>query len=456
MGQWFFEEWRRVSDLYMSQPEIVQAILRSIIWILFIFLPVPLFIWWERRLLSWFQDRIGPNRVGNITFSRRSKFVPGFLKGKKLKMFGLLQPIADGIKSFTKEDLAPALSEKFIFFLAPALGVFPAFAIGAVVPWCSDRWITPVADVDIGVLYILAISSLGVYGIFLAGYSSNNKYSLMGGLRSSAQLISYELSMGMALGAIALGTGSLRITDMIAAQEQPLWGLFPAFQNWFAFTPFGFVAMVIFTICMVAETNRAPFDLPEAENELVSGYNTEYSTKKWVMFMMGEYISMFIFGTVLMSVFLGGYNAVPINWAWLSANVAGAPIWNFCSQFQYWFAFAIFFAKGFAAITFYIWLRATMPRLRYDQLMGFGWKTLLPLGTTNFVLVAMWLLSTRLIADKSGEIVGILLGWASLIVAFFLLFAIYKAVTRLKPGGKSRLAKRSIELVEPALVGDPA
>jgi NADH-quinone oxidoreductase subunit H len=377
--------------------------------------------------------------------------VPAFLKGKKVKLFGIIQPIADGIKSFTKEDVAPALSEKFIFFLAPALGVFPAFAIGAVVPWSSWRSLTPVANVDIGVLYILAISSLGVYGIFLAGYSSNNKFSLMGGLRSSAQLISYELSMGMALAAIALGTGSLRITDMIAEQEKPLWGLFPALQNWFIFTPFGAVAAVIFLICMVAETNRAPFDLPEAENELVSGYNTEYSTKKWVMFMMGEYISMFIFGTVLMSVFLGGYNAVPINWHWMSDNVPGAPLWNFCSQAQYWFASSIFFIKGFAVISFYIWSRATLPRLRYDQLMNFGWKTLLPLATANFVLVAMWLLSSRLIGENSGKMLGTVLGWASLIVAFVLLFAIYKALTRLKPGEVSRLSKRTIQLVDPTL-----
>jgi NADH-quinone oxidoreductase subunit H len=398
------------------------------------------------------QDRIGPNRVGNITFSKRSRFVPGFMKGKKIKLYGLLQPVADGIKSFTKEDVAPALSDKFIFFLAPALGVFPAFAVGAVVPWSSWRSLTPVANVDIGVLYILAISSLGVYGMFLAGYSSNNKFSLMGGLRSSAQLISYELSMGMALAAIALGTGSLRITDMISAQEQPLWGLVPALQNWFAFTPFGAVAMVVFTICMVAETNRAPFDLPEAENELVSGYNTEYSTKKWVMFMMGEYINMFIFGSVMMSVFLGGYNAVPINWNWVAANVPGAPVWNFLSNLQYWFAFAVFFAKGFGVITFYIWARATLPRLRYDQLMGFGWKTLLPLATTNFVLVAMWLLSSRLLDEKSGVLVGTALGWASLIIAFVILFVIYKAITRLRPGTNSRLSKRTIELVEPVLL----
>jgi NADH-quinone oxidoreductase subunit H len=322
------------------------------------------------------------------------------------------------------------------------------------VPWSSWRSLTPVANVDIGVLYILAISSLGVYGIFLAGYSSNNKFSLMGGLRSSAQLISYELSMGMALAAIALGTGSLRITDMIAAQEQPLWGLIPALQNWYAFTPFGAIAMVIFTICMVAETNRAPFDLPEAENELVSGYNTEYSTKKWVMFMMGEYINMFIFGTVMMGVFLGGYNAVPVNWNWLSAHVPGAPIWNFCSQMQYWFAFAIFFVKGFAVISGYIWSRATLPRLRYDQLMGFGWKTLLPLATANFVCVAMWLLSSRLIGDKSGAMLGTVLGWASLLIAFVLLFLIYKSITGLKPGQRDRLSKRTIQLVEPTLASE--
>jgi NADH-quinone oxidoreductase subunit H len=371
-------------------------------------------------------------------------------------MFGLLQPLADGIKSFTKEDVAPLASDKFVFFLAPALAVFPAFAIGAVIPWSSWRSLTPVANVDIGVLYIFAISSLGVYGVVLAGYSSNNKYSLMGGLRSSAQLISYELSMGMSLGAIALGSGSLRITDMITAQEAPLWGLVPAIQNWYAFTPFGFVAMFVFAICMVAETNRAPFDLPEAESELVAGYNTEYSTKKWVMFMMGEYINMFIFGSVLMSVFLGGYNALPVNWSWLADHAPLGQAWAFCDSVQYWFAFAIFFAKGFGVITFYIWMRATLPRLRYDQLMAFGWKTLLPIGTANLIVVACWIVAQRLIQERTGnQLEGSALAIVASLIAVLIVGQMFKSLYRMKGSESTRLERRSITLVEGMPVAEP-
>ena len=435
-----------IAHWFLNLAEFWQALIRGVLWVIFVFAPVPIFIWWERRLLSWMQDRIGPNRVGNITWSRTSRFVPGFVKGRKWHMHGLLQPIADGVKSFFKEDMAPFASDKFIFFLAPALGVFPAFAIGAVVPWSSWRSLTPVANVDIGVLYILAISSLSVYGVVLAGYASNNKYSLMGGLRSSAQLISYELSMGMALAASVMATGSLRLTDMLSAQEGPLWGFVPAIQNWFAFTPFGFIAMVVFFICMVAETNRQPFDLPEAESELVSGYNTEYSTKRWVMFMMGEYVNMFIFGSVIMTVFLGGYNALPVNWQWLADHAPGGAIWQFCASIQYWLAFAIFFAKGFLVISIYIWLRATLPRLRYDQLMGLGWKVLLPLSTLNLIVVGLWIVSSRLLSESKGNLVGLLLGWAAVAVAIVIAYALLRA---LRTGEKGPdLRSRRIRLVE--------
>ncbi|HWD37747.1 MAG TPA: complex I subunit 1 family protein [Fimbriimonas sp.] len=439
-----------VAKWFLGLADFWQALIRAIIWVLFIFAPVPIFIWWERRLLSWMQDRIGPNRVGNITWSTRSKYVPGFLKGKKWKLFGLAQPVADGIKSFTKEDLAPSTSDKFVYFLAPALAVFPAFAIGAVIPWSAWRSLTPVANVDIGVLYILAISSLGVYGVVLAGYASNNKYSLMGGLRASAQLISYELSMGMSLGAIALGSGSLRPTDMLAAQEQPLYGVIPFLQNWYAFTPFGFVAMVVFFICMVAETNRAPFDLPEAESELVAGYNTEYSTKKWVMFMMGEYVNMFIFGSVIMTVFLGGYNLLPVNWDYLAhQNWPGAGICEFIARLQYWLGFGVFFIKGFAVITAYIWVRATLPRLRYDQLMSFGWRWLLPLATCNLIVVALWLVSTKLAGDKSNSgVIGIALGWAAVVIAMLVLYVIYRQI-RKNQAGDGKLEPRQVTLVDP-------
>lgn len=437
-----------ITNAFLHWAAVWQALVRALIWVVFIFAPVPIFIWWERRLLSWMQDRIGPNRVGNITWSRTSRFVPGFLRGKKWKLFGLAQPIADGIKSFLKEDLVPATSDKFIYFLAPALSVFPAFAIGAVVPWSCWRSITPVADVDIGVLYILAVSSLGVYGVVLAGYASNNKYSLMGGLRSSAQLISYELSMGMSLGAIALGSSSLKLTDILSAQEQPLYGLVPFLQNWYAFTPFGFVAMVIFFVCMVAETNRQPFDLPEAESELVSGYNTEYSTKRWVMFMMGEYVNMFIFGSILMTVFLGGYNLLPVNWHWLADHAAGGQVWSVIAQLQDWLGFVVFFVKGFFVITVYIWLRATLPRLRYDQLMNVGWKVFLPLATLNLVVVALWIVSSKLGSDRSGSFVGTVLGWLAVVVALVIVFFLVR-VLRVSERERS-LDRRRITLVDPS------
>jgi NADH-quinone oxidoreductase subunit H len=435
-----------IANWFLNLPEFWQALIRAIIWVLFVFAPVPIWIWWERRLLSWMQDRIGPNRVGNITWSRRSKFVPGFLKGKKWRMRGLLQPIADGVKSFFKEDVAPLASDKFIYFLAPALGVFPAFAIGAVVPWSDWHSLTPVANVDIGVLYILAISSLGVYGVVLAGYASNNKYSLMGGLRSSAQLISYELAMGMALGAAVLASGSLKLTDMLSNQEGPLWGLIPGVQNWFAFTPFGFVAMIVFFVCMVAETNRQPFDLPEAESELVSGYNTEYSTKRWVMFMMGEYVNMFIFGSVLMTVFLGGYNALPFDWNYLAAHAPGGQIWHTIANLQHWFGFAVFFGKGAFVITVYIWVRATLPRLRYDQLMSVGWKVLLPLATLNLIVVALWIVSSRLLSESKGNVLGLILGWVAVIVALGIAYLLLRALRTSEKG--TNLQSRKIRLVD--------
>jgi NADH-quinone oxidoreductase subunit H len=441
-----------IAHWYLELPAFVQALIRAVIWVLIVFAPVPIFIWWERRLLSWMQDRIGPNRVGNITFSRRSKWVPGFLKGRKYRLFGILQPIADGAKSFFKEDFAPANSDKFIYYLAPALAVFPAFAIGAVVPWSPWRSLTPVGNVDVGVLYILAISSLGVYGIVLAGYASNNKYSLMGGLRSSAQLISYELSMGMSLGAIALATGSLKPTDMLAAQEQAVPGV-PFLQNWFVFTPFGFLALIVFLVCMVAETNRQPFDLPEAESELVSGYNTEYSTKRWVMFMMGEYVNMYIFGSIVMTVFLGGYNALPVNWAWLAGHWPGAALWNFLGGAQYWLAWLVFFLKGFAVISGYIWLRATLPRLRYDQLMRVGWTVLLPLATFNFMVVALWIVGTRLLSERLGNETGTYwIGWWCVLLILAAGLVLAKALRRPNTSTVTPdLASRRVVLVDPSL-----
>jgi len=408
-------------DWLQQQNAVVLALIRVVLFVLPILMLVPGLIWWERRLLSWMQDRIGPNRVATFT-------LPG---GKKLRLFGLLQPIADGVKLFFKEDITPAAIDRLIYFMAPALALFPAFALGAVIPFAPQEgvwaYLTPVADANIGILYVLAISSLGVYGIVLAGYASNNKYSLMGGLRASAQLISYELAMGMSLAAIVLATGSLRITDMVRAQEEPFYGVLNGVQNWFIFTPFGFVAAMIFAICVVAETNRAPFDLPEAENELIAGYHTEYSSMKFAVFFMGEYAAMFIFSGVFACVFLGGYNMLPID-ALRPYSAMVAPL--------------VFLGKCAAGITFFIWLRATLPRLRYDQLMSLGWRSLLPLAVANFVTVALWIL----FSSKDGQQTP-WLGWLAWLVAFGIfgiLFNVVKGFSRKRLGDS--LNKRTISL----------
>ena len=410
------------------------ALIRVLLLVAPILVLVPGLIWWERRLLSWMQDRIGPNRVGP---------------------FGLLQPIADGVKLFFKEDITPKAIDGLIYFFAPAIALFPSFALGATMPWGPGTGVygmlTPVADVNIGVLYILAISSLGVYGIVLAGYASNNKYSLMGGLRSSAQLISYELAMGMALAAVVLATGSLKLTEMVKAQEAPLWsatqtidgtvqtvGGVSFLQIWFIFTPWGFIAAIVFAICVIAETNRAPFDLPEAENELIAGYHTEYSSMKFAVFFMGEYAAMFVFSGVFATVFLGGYNLLPLNWSALGGlgevmakvNYWGAPLW--------------FIGKCAAGITLFIWLRATLPRLRYDQLMSLGWRSLLPLALVNFLIAALWIVAT--------EQYGYLGGLGVALAAWVVIVLAYQPIKKAKSERLDKLESRSILMVDPSEV----
>jgi NADH-quinone oxidoreductase subunit H len=421
------------------------GIVRVLLIVLPILILVPGLIWWERRLLSWMQDRIGPNRTGTITFP--DNFPVPFLRGRKIRTFGLLQPIADGVKLFMKEDVTPTAVDRAIYFIAPAIALFPAFAIGATLPWASTQgfygYLTPVANVDIGVLYILAISSLGVYGVVLAGYASNNKYSLMGGLRASAQLISYELAMGVSLACVVLATGSLRLSDLVIEQETALWGAVPAVQNWFVFTPYGLVAAVVFLIAMVAETNRAPFDLPEAENELIAGYHTEYSSMKFAVFFMGEYAAMFILSGVFAAAFLGGSNLMPINWAYLADSVpSGAGFFNLMESLNYWLGPVGFLAKCAAGITFFIWLRATLPRLRYDQLMSLGWKTLLPLAVANFIVTGIWIYFTRVYGPVGG--------WASLAVSFVLLGVLYMNIAAATKTGVLSLPKRQARLADAA------
>jgi NADH-quinone oxidoreductase subunit H len=308
--------------------------------------------WIERKVIAHIQVRWGPTRVGP---------------------FGLLQPIADGIKLFFKEDLIPSQVDRVLFLLAPALSVIPAMIASAVIPFGGTTTLfgllphpvsLQITDIDVGVLYVFGITSLGVYGIVLAGWASNNKYSLLGGLRSSAQMISYELSMSLSVVGVLILVGSLRLSEIVQAQTGFAWwlGVVPV-PNWFVFSqPLGFI---IFFTCALAETNRAPFDLPEAETELVAGFHSEYSSMKFAMFFMAEYANMATGSAVATTLFLGG----PLG------PFGPSPVW--------------FIGKVFALLFLFIWLRASLPRFRYDQLMTFGWKRLLPLSLVNLVATAI-------------------------------------------------------------------
>jgi NADH-quinone oxidoreductase subunit H len=315
-------------------------------------LTVAYMTWIERKVIADIQVRLGPMRVGP---------------------HGLLQPIADGIKLMFKEDLIPGQVDRTLFLLAPALSIIPAFIAFAVIPVGDSTTLfgllsRPVplyiTDINVGVLYVFGITSLGVYGIVLAGWSSNNKYSLLGGLRSSAQMISYELSMSLSVVGILLLVGSLSLVEIVRSQAGIAWwfGILPV-PNWFLFSqPLGFL---IYFTCALAETNRAPFDLPEAETELVAGFHSEYSSMKFAMFFMAEYANMITSSAVATTLFLGG---------WLGP-IAPSPVW--------------FIGKVFLLLFLFIWFRATLPRFRYDQLMTFGWKVLLPLALVNTVITAV-------------------------------------------------------------------
>ncbi len=436
-----------MADFIQHLHPALQALIRVVLFVMPSLMLVPGIIWWERRLLSWMQDRIGPNRVGNITFSRTSRFVPSFLQGKKFRLFGLLQPIADGMKLFFKEDITPSAVDKVIYFVAPALALFPAFALGGTIPWGPYGFLTPVADVNIGVLYIMAISSLGVYGIVLAGYASDNKFSLMGGLRSSAQLISYELAMGMSVACIVMATGSLKPSDMVTAQRGALWGLdfapFTWIENWNILTPYGLVAAIVFGVCMIAETNRPPFDLPEAENELVAGYHTEYSSMKFAVFFMGEYAAMFVYGVILCTLFIGSWHLLPIRFAFMAKQYpAFGDVWNMLDTLNGSSILAPVFVvlKAVAVVTTYIWVRATLPRLRYDQLMSLGWKSLLPLAVANLVVVAIWIVASRVASP--------IMGLAAVAVSGAILYALYKAINKINVHERPNFASREVLMVD--------
>jgi NADH-quinone oxidoreductase subunit H len=311
----------------------------------------------ERKVVGRIQNRFGPSRVGP---------------------FGLLQPLADGAKLFLKEDIMPAEVYRPLYILAPVIALACALLSIAVVPFGANIKfhgvdLFEIADLNIGLLIILAVTSVGVYGIALSGWASNNKYSLLGSLRSSAQMVSYELALGLSVVGVVMRAGSLRLRDIVDVQSAH--GLI----SWNVFGGFQFVAFFIYLISAYAETNRAPFDLVEAESELTGGYHTEYSSMKFAMFFMAEYANMITVGCVATLLFFGG-------WTSPFGNLFPTPHWIVLQALLplFWFVVKVFFF-----VFLYIWVRGTTPRFRYDQLMGFGWKFLLPLAIANIVVTSL-------------------------------------------------------------------
>lgn len=307
--------------------------------------------WGERKLAAILQDRVGPDRAGPL---------------------GLLQPIADGIKMFMKEEMLPERSNRFLFILGPCLFMITACMTGAVIPWGSgitiDGVLYPmqITDINIGLLYLLGVVSIGVYGIMIGGWASNNKYSLLGALRASSQMISYEVAMGLALIALVMMTGTLSLGEISRQQDAGLANV--------VYQPLGFL---IFIICAFAETNRAPFDLPECESELVGGYHTEYSSMKLGLFLFAEYINMFISSAVMATLYWGGYNFPFQHELGLEGNTLAI------------LQTVALFAKIVIFIFIFMWVRWTLPRFRYDQLMHLGWRVLLPLSLANIFITGI-------------------------------------------------------------------
>ena len=337
-------------------------------------------IWWERRVVARMQHRIGPNVNGP---------------------FGLLQSLADGVKLALKEDITPKAADKVVFFLAPVIAGVPAFVTFAVVPFgptvnfFGEQTPLQLTDMPVAVLFVMAIASIGIYGIVLGGWSSGSTYSLLGGLRSSAQMISYEVAMGLALVAVFLYAGSMSTSEIVEAQSDLWFGLILA------------PSFIIYCIAMVGETNRAPFDLPEAEGELVGGFHTEYSSLKFALFFLAEYINMATVSALATTLFLGGWHApFWIDHVWAGANEGYWPL--------LWF-----FGKVFFFIFIFIWLRGSLPRLRYDQFMHFGWKRLIPIALVWIVAVS----TIRSISLDGGiDRQYLLIGIGVLAAIFLLLF----------------------------------
>lgn len=309
----------------------------------------------ERKIAAFLQDRVGPNRAG---------------------WGGMFQPLADGAKLFFKEEIIPTDSNRFLFIAGPSLAILTACIGSAVIPWGQPMLIggreisLQVADINVGILYVFGIVSLGVYGIMIGGWASNNKFSLMGAIRAASQNISYEIPMGLSLIALLLLTQTLSLKEIVEQQHGWHWNVI--------YQPLGFI---LFLVCAFAETNRTPFDLPECETELVGGYHTEYSSMKMGFYLFAEYINMFISSAVMTVLYWGGYNYPGMDFV----NSILGPTWGPL------LGMVVMFAKIFVFIFFFMWVRWTVPRFRYDQLMNLGWKILIPLAIANIVITGIWL-----------------------------------------------------------------
>jgi NADH-quinone oxidoreductase subunit H len=318
--------------------------------------------WAERKVAAFLQDRIGPNRAG---------------------VWGLLQPLADGLKLFSKEEFFPNTPNRFLFIVGPAIAMSTALMTSAVMPW-GDRLeiggrtvILQATDIDVAILYVLGIVSIGVYGIMIGGWASNNKFSLMGAVRAASQMVSYEIAMGLSVIALLMMTGTLSLKEIVVGQPEWHWNVF--------YQP---VSFLIFLICAFAETNRTPFDLAECESELIGGYHTEYSSMKMGFYLFAEYANMFISSALLAVLFFGGYNYPGMAWA---VEHWGVNLANIIGIF-------VLFIKICGFIFFYMWVRWTIPRFRYDQLMHLGWKILIPLAIINIVVTGIVMLRHEIMA----------------------------------------------------------
>ncbi len=355
----------------MDWQLLIAAAIKIVAFVFLATLPlVAMSVWAERRVSAAIQDRVGPNRVGP---------------------FGLLQAVADGIKFLLKEDFTPAHVRKFYFWLAPALTMVPSLMTCAVLPFGSKLFGEKmvIADLDVGPLFVFAIASLTVYGIVLAGWASNSKYPFLGGVRSTSQMISYEISLGLSIVPLVMIYGDLNLGRIVQEQAQngwallPLWGEGLSVKGWILTLPI-LISFVVFTTSMFAETNRLPFDLPECETELVAGYHTEYSSMKFALFFLGEYAAMIIGSGLAVTLFLGGWS-LPFGWLTPASPDAEVPFWHGLLHI------GTYFAKVIAFILFFIVVRWTLPRFRYDQLMRLGWVFFFEIALFNVILTAVLL-----------------------------------------------------------------